>query len=791
MARLAQKIESNTAADAAIEITTLSTLLTETNDLRAEYRRRREAYEYLKSHPADIEAKAGEGWQLFRTTKSNAWLRKEKTIDKRLEDRVWCLFYKMGYPVIGGKNFKLHYERHNGTKNSKQVDVFAKDDETVVIVECKSKETMGRRPLANAIHELANLKKSFANSIKSIFGEAYRPKILWMIVTENIIWNENDLERAEAENIRVITENELSYFETFISHMGSAGRYQFLAEFLKGQDIPGLSDIKVPAVQGSFEKGVNYYSFVISARRLMKIAFVNHQALNHPDGRPAYQRMINKNRIKSIEEFIKGGGFFPTNILINCTEECRFELLPKTHNKDKNSKFGMLSLPSKYKSAWVIDGQHRLYGFSNLDDKFLDTNLFVLAFERLDTKKEADLFITINHEQKSVPKSLLVTLQADLKIGSSDPREAISALASGLLRSLNADHSSPLFSRFAKPGIPPTGIQNLTVAEAVKGLIRSNLLGKAISKKSRVTGWFSAATDEETIKRSRKILNGYFRVLMDANHERWLAGRSAYICVNPGIRAHFQLVSEILEHLSAKHVIDPQTAKPDQIVAKLTEFVEPIAEFMKTATEKQVEQRFARKFGEGGVLEYFYNLIDLLVKKHPTFGSDDYKKHRANEIDVRVGQAGRDVEDIQNAVAQICIATLKSVYGTDELASGEKAYWEIGIENADIKQKAYQKQQADPREKRALREAYIDFIDYVKIIKQPNNWPHLELIMSIPLPGEKGKKYYLEWMEKINDLRRVTAHKSPFRTFAEGDFETISYIKNEIYKRAEEKGFDL
>ena len=86
---------------------------------------------------------------------------------------------------------------------------------------------------------------------------------------------------------------------------------------------------------------------------------------------------------------------------------------------------------------------------------------------------------------------------------------------------------------------------------------------------------------------------------------------------------------------------------------------------------------------------------------------------------VRINQAGRDIEDIQSAVSEICIETLKSVHGTQELPSGEKAYWEIGIENADIKQKAYQKQQSEPYAKRAPREAYIDFIDYIKIIKQP------------------------------------------------------------------------
>jgi hypothetical protein len=57
---------------------------------------------------------------------------------------------------------------------------------------------------------------------------------------------------------------------------------------------------------------------VISARNLLKIAFVNHQALNHPDGRPAYQRMVSSSRVKEIGEFIsEKGGFFPTNLLIN------------------------------------------------------------------------------------------------------------------------------------------------------------------------------------------------------------------------------------------------------------------------------------------------------------------------------------------------------------------------------------------------------------------------------------------------------------------------------------------
>jgi DGQHR domain-containing protein len=388
-----------------------------------------------------------------------------------------------------------------------------------IIVECKARETRGRKALQKEIEEIEQTQRKISQAVRSHFGGGFNPKIIWLFATANVIWAEKDVERAEHANLRIITENELQYFEAFVSHIGTAGRYQFLAEFLEGQQIPHLENVRIPAVRGRFGAHV-YYSFVISARHLLKIAFVNHQALNHPDGRPAYQRMINKKRINDIGAFIQHGGYFPTNILVNFTESCRFDLLSNKDNADPNIKFGLLYLPSKFKSAWVIDGQHRLYGFSNIPDRFLDTSLFVLAFEKMDTKTEADLFITINHEQRSVPKGLLVTLQADLKLGSGDPKESISALASALVRIINSDNTSPFFRRFEIPGILPTETQNLTIAEAVKGLVRSNLFGRVLPKKSKIPGFFSGQTDDETLARARKITNGYFRSIMDANSIR-------------------------------------------------------------------------------------------------------------------------------------------------------------------------------------------------------------------------------------------------------------------------------
>jgi DGQHR domain-containing protein len=764
--------------------------LVDQGSLRTTFRRRRDPFLYKKVSSEEEQSHLDDGWVVHKPIRSYTWMKKAKSPDARLEDRVWCLLFQMGYPVLSAEKFRIQYKNSDGTKTWKRIDVFAKDDETVIIVECRARETRGRKALQKEIEEIEQTQRKIGQAVRSHFGGGFNPKIIWLFATANVIWAEKDVERAEHANLRIITENELQYFEAFVSHIGTAGRYQFLAEFLEGQQIPHLENVRIPAVRGRFGAHV-YYSFVISARHLLKIAFVNHQALNHPDGRPAYQRMINKKRINDIGAFIQRGGYFPTNILVNFTESCRFDLLSNKDNADPNIKFGLLYLPSKFKSAWVIDGQHRLYGFSNTPDRFLDTSLFVLAFEKMDTKTEADLFITINHEQRSVPKGLLVTLQADLKLGSGDPKESISALASALVRIINSDNTSPFFRRFEIPGILPTETQNLTIAEAVKGLVRSNLFGRVLPKKSKIPGFFSGQTDDETLARARKITNGYFRSIMDANSVRWEKGRSAYICVNPGIRAHFQLMQEILRFLVEQGDFDPSVENPEKVAAKLVAFIEPILTFLAGASDKAIESNFSRKFGEGGVREYFYNLCEIVQKKHKDFGGDDFKKYKAHAADARVQQADDDIGDLQGAISRVVIETLKKIHGTHELPSGEKAYWDTGIENVEIKQNAYKKQQQATVAKRAPKEAYLDLIDFEKIIKQPSNWPTFEPIFNVPIQGEKGKKYYLTWLEKLNEIRRVSAHKSPYRQYSDEDLEFVSSIKAELFDRFTIAGFEI
>lgn len=361
-------MDPNTLVEA--DEVSLSPLVSDAKAQSSEHRRRNTPFEYKSVHSADTDEMVAKGWEVIRLGERSTRLRRAKSHDQQLEDKVWCLVHRMAYHHLNGARFNIGFRRANGSAGRKQIDVFAHDGETAFVIECKSRADRGRRSLQKDIQETVSLQRYIRASIRKL-SEGKIPKVIFAYATSNIIWSESDVERAADGQISIITENELQYFDAFMKHMGPAGRYQLLAEFLKGQKIPALEDVKLPAVKGKIG-GETFYSFVASARRLLPIAFVNHQALNHPDGRPAYQRMISSSRIKSIGKFIEGGGYFPTNILLNFADGARFERSINKDNTDPNITFGWLTLPNRYRSAWIIDGQHRLYGYSHLGEEFLD-----------------------------------------------------------------------------------------------------------------------------------------------------------------------------------------------------------------------------------------------------------------------------------------------------------------------------------------------------------------------------------------------------------------------------------
>lgn len=758
----------------------LSPLLIDKGSLAPAFRVRRRQFEQKSVHPADVEEESRKGWELVRAGKRRSRLKREKTHAKWLEDRVWCLLYQMGYGTLNDYNFKITFIRQSGSSHTKQIDAYAEDNETSIVVECKSRKVVGRRSLQKDLEETRALQDYLRTSIYKRFSNRARPKVIWIYATNNIVWSQPDKERAEDYGINVLTENRLEYFEAFVRHMGPAGRYQILGEFLKDQKIPGLEDVVLPAIRGKIG-GQTYYSFVATPRHLLKIAFINHHALDHPAGQPAYQRMISSTRIKRIGQFIRKGGYFPTNILVNFRDSPRFDLISnKDKNSDPNIRFGWITLPSRYRSAWIIDGQHRLYGYSHIDDGQLDQSLFILAFDRMPARNEADLFITINHEQKSVPRSHLVSLLPDLSMDDSEPSKALAALASAIQRSLGQETMGPLWGRFATPGMPRQPNQSLTNAEIVTGIQRSGLIGLVVDN-GLSPGPLSADANSSTIQRATKVLNAYLEEVKAADPQRWERGRAGFVATNVGIRSHLVVISEVVSYLSHKQSINFRALSTDSFATCLVDFCRPLFAFLGNASDSQIEQNFARLYGEGGVRTYSYRLMEVVAESHSDFGSEDFRRWREQRDSEQISQANQFLMQLAERMTNFVINELKNLHGTNILPSGEPAFWEVGVESPRVRKNAYDKQQKDDSSRRRPKEAYLDIVDFIEIVKQKNNWAGFESTFNNPQRSErKGKKYYLDWIHQFNVLRNIAAHKNEIRTYSEEDLEFVNWLRSEV-----------
>lgn len=184
----------------------LDPLLVGPSTLSREYRKRRGEFDHKAVSKKNVEKYLEDGWLHDRKLKKTIRLKKEKVIDERLENRVWCLLYRMGFEELNqGRHFKIKFNRNKKLPVSeKQVDIFAKDGETVVIVECKASKEIKQKQLQKDIETFANLKSYFVKSIRAHYGPEFKPKILWLFVTENIVWSRPDKNRATGENIKIL-----------------------------------------------------------------------------------------------------------------------------------------------------------------------------------------------------------------------------------------------------------------------------------------------------------------------------------------------------------------------------------------------------------------------------------------------------------------------------------------------------------------------------------------------------------------------------------------------------------
>ncbi|MGX5845320.1 hypothetical protein ACWGTI_32395, partial [Mesorhizobium sp. ArgA1] len=155
-----------------------------------------------------LAAEEADGWTLAKRNKRSLRLERAKPIDRQLEDDVWSLLYRMGFKALNpDRNFYIVGK--DGSR--RQLDVFAKDDETVFVVECTHAQDTATKSVKQLLDKIGAIREtSSPRCIRRLAGIPLKVKIA--IATRNVDIRTVDRQRAAAAGVPVITEADVAYF---------------------------------------------------------------------------------------------------------------------------------------------------------------------------------------------------------------------------------------------------------------------------------------------------------------------------------------------------------------------------------------------------------------------------------------------------------------------------------------------------------------------------------------------------------------------------------------------------
>ena len=691
------------------------------DEITSELRRRKRKHVYKsvsgsskKLIAEKVRLEEADGWRTFRKNAKSTQMAKAKPADEQLEDEVWSILAQMGFKEMSkGRQFTIAVE---DSLPPRQIDVFAKDDETVIIVECTRRDTPGKKSMAQLIEKIRAIRENLLKSIRKAYGQEAKFKVKYVIATRNISWTDVDLDKSKAAQIVVIADGELDYYAALVQYLKHAARYQFLGHMFGGQKIDGLAR-KVVATRGKMG-GETFYTFLFRPDDLLKIAYVGHKASRDIENLETYQRMLQPGRLKKIAEYINGGGKFPTNIVVNLKTAKKTELQFDVKETCGEEALGALHLPPNYASAWIIDGQHRLYGYAyargtegfNQDS----TVLPVLAYENLPADKEMNLFIDINSKQVKVSTGLLVELYADLHWGSTDPEEAFQALLSRIASRLNSESVSPLHDRMVVSGKKKTQYRCLTQTSVRDGLRVAKLLG-TFSKGAILPGPLSTGNADDydaNLKKGQSVLSECLRMFSTelTNHWQLGDGPGGYLCTNNGIRALFHVIKDIADHIRQKDGTDLYLFNADKTFAEIKSYLQVLIDYFKGASAQEIQS--FRHIGSSltAVRQQAHGMEAHINKKIPNFEPAGLQEYLESRDEAGTEEAANKVTKIHRRLFDYVIGTLKKHYGTQD-----KVWWTKGIP-LKIRQECTAEWEAKNRDGEEESQLYL--ISYIEHLSQ-------------------------------------------------------------------------
>jgi DNA sulfur modification protein DndB len=693
-----------------------------------------------------LDSQLEKGWQIDREFKTTVRVRREKSIDVEFEDRVWRLFAQIGFDFMNrDRNFRLPYDLKD-LALSQQIDVFAKDEETILLVECKSAEKNKRGDFKKELEAMKGKMNGILKTLKALFPKK-KHKVKFIFATHNLAMSEEDTQRLNDIGGVHFNDENVQYFFDLFSQIGSACRYQLLGYIFEGKEIPEMEN-RVPAVEGKMG-GLRYYSFSLEPEKLLKIGYVLHRNKANIAMMPTYQRLIKKGRLKAIHQFIESGGYFPNSVVVSIdVENLRFDPA-NAQVESTESRAGVLYLPKRYRSVFIIDGQHRLYGYAN--SKYAQTNTIpVVAFLNVSRDKQVDLFMQINENQKAVSKDLRNTLNADLLWDSPSYADQMKALSSRIAIYLGENRLSPLFDMISI-GEDKKHITSQAIHNALKS---GGFLGKFKKSKFEEPGLLYNGNLDQTYDKMSKFLNYCFTYVAENVPEEWEKGSEGVLAINKGVFGLIMVVGDILVYLRDVLAFEIRKATAKELFEEVKHYLDSVVVFLLNLDfERKSEMKTA--YGDRGSNLYWRLFRKSINDTHPNFFEDEVKEWIQKEEKQFNDSAFQLIRDIETHLKSDFRYRLEDHYGRKWFEKGVPPKFAIkALEDAHNKNR-----EIEDEENEVEPWDCLTIIVYREIALK--NWQAI-FEKHYTRPGEEkgnvSKDEKTSWMQRLERIRNQNFH---------------------------------
>lgn len=443
----------------------------------------------------------------------------------------------------------------NGVPKKYEYDVCAKYEEILIIVECKAGSNT---ELKNLILEWKSKRDKFDQFEKKVINSSKKKittSLLNEVETSNVLFVVNNFEPTEtnythldSEDMGIWDNTDLDFYNITINALGEWTKYEIMTD-LNIQPEETKKTINLPGIQIK-QPASKCYLISMEPSHLLKIAYVFRRSSR---AKGAYQRIIKKNRLNEMGEFLKKSrSLLPNNIILGFESKVKISPI--------KNEVVELTIPMEYCSAWVIDGQHRLFGFTRTKYKEIEKKfkIPVVAFTDLPDRDQAHMFIDINNNQKKMDKTLLSDLMTELK-DLNEPMTWPSLLVKELnkngpwknkIKILEVEQRKPInLYSFGRYGLMQRLLKpRLKYGKIIKYEGPLYKYAKFDIKKS-----FDGEKNQSAFRKQLKLLQDYFvviqKIVYDKNKQKnmWENSRKYGLTKATGVTAMLLVLCKILE----------------------------------------------------------------------------------------------------------------------------------------------------------------------------------------------------------------------------------------------------